>query len=513
MTTQFPCRFGKYLLLERISTGGMAEVFRAKSFGVAGFEKSFALKRILPHISEDPEFIAMFIDEAKIAARLHHANICQIVEFGRVGDYYFQVMEYVPGCDLRKIRRTFQARGRTVPPEIVLLAIEKVCDGLDYAHRKVDVQDRPMGIIHRDVSPQNVLISFEGAVKLIDFGIAKAASRAAKTQAGQIKGKFSYLSPEQITGQDLDGRLDIFALGIVTWELLTGRDLFVAENEMEILRMILRANVPPPSQINPSLPPELDHVVMQALAVNPDDRYQSADEFMEEIQRVSYRLNLRISPTGVQRFMAEEFAEELTVEQEKVKRFWDLSKETRLPESEEDVEDPRKQSVITFSGRRLRPPSERPSSWESSKHITVIQGVASDSSEAMQVSEEDVDELVSTRSTAARDDIMELSDDDIEELLDEEDEGGVEDYEYGEPQEAEEHDWHTQELDEQEYQYEEPQEAEEYEWRTQEADEQEYEEPQEAQDHEWQTLGDEETYGYEEPLESEEREFQYEEPL
>jgi serine/threonine protein kinase len=381
MTTKFPCRFGKYILLEKISTGGMAQVFRAKAFGVAGFEKSFALKRILPHISEDPEFVAMFIDEAKIAAKLHHANICQIVEFGRVGDSYFQTMEYIPGADMRTIRRRFQAEKRVLPPELCLHVVEKVCDGLDYAHRKKDVQGNPLGIIHRDISPQNILVSFEGSVKLIDFGIAKAAHRAAKTQAGQIKGKFSYLAPEQIAGQPLDGRVDLFALGIVLWELLTGRDLFVADSEMEILRMIIRAEVPTVTEFNPSLPRELDNLVLQALAPNPDDRYADAGEFLEEIQRISYKLNMRMGTSRVQDFMASEFSRELQIEENKVRRFADMSKELRLPEKQSmEIEEPKSKpkSVVTFSGRRLQHPNNRPQGPESSE-VTIIQGMTGDS--------------------------------------------------------------------------------------------------------------------------------------
>ena len=402
MTTKFPIRFGKYLLLEKISMGGMAEVFRAKSFGVAGFEKSFALKRILPHISKDPEFVAMFIDEAKIAARLHHANICQIVEFGRVEDSYFQAMEYIPGADTRKIRRTLAANKRPVPPEIAIYIVERVCDGLDYAHRKKGVRGESLGIVHRDVSPQNILVSFEGGVKLIDFGIAKAADRAAKTQAGQIKGKFSYLAPEQITGQQLDGKVDIFALGVVFWEMLTGKDLFVADSEMEILRMIIRGDVPSPSRINPSLPRDLDSLVLQALATNPEDRYMDAGVFHEEIQRVAYKLNMKVGTSVIQNFMTNEFAEDLQKEQEKVRQFLDMSKEMRLPDDPYEESVQRKQSdpvsVVTFSGKRLLPKTQRPQQPEPAD-ITVIQGLSRDSDIAIQTdmavsAEEDIENIL-----------------------------------------------------------------------------------------------------------------------
>ncbi len=410
MTTRFPIKFGKYLLLEKISSGGMAEVYRAKSFGVAGFEKSLAVKRILPHISEDPEFVAMFIDEAKIAAGLHHANICQIVEFGRVGDSYFQAMEYVAGCDMRYIRNRFRDNRRPLPPAVVLHVIERVCDALDYAHRKKDVLGQPLGIVHRDVSPQNMLVSFDGAVKLIDFGIAKAAHRVAKTQAGQIKGKFAYLSPEQIMGQPLDGRSDIFSLGTVMWELLTGRDLFTGANEMDILRKIIRADIPSLSQVAPKLPRELEGLVMQALALSPEDRYPTAGDFMDEIQRVTFRLGITLTGADMQAFMHKEFTEELETERAKVRRFWDLSKEVRVPESDDEAiqDQGRPQTVVTFSGRRLMPKTVRPDFDDDfeSDEMTVVMGLEGEQQDSP--IPEDKQDLSS--------DVMELDEDDLEEI-------------------------------------------------------------------------------------------------
>jgi len=433
MTTTFPVKFGKYLLLERISAGGMAEVFRAKAFGVAGFEKRFAIKKILPTISEDPEFVAMFIDEAKIASRLHHANICQIVEFGRVGRSYFQAMEYIPGCDLRNIRKTLKAQARLVPPEVILHVIERVCDGLDYAHRKTDISGQPLGIVHRDISPQNILVSYEGAVKLIDFGIAKAKNRVAKTQAGQIKGKFAYLSPEQIMGQPIDGRTDIFALGTVLWELLAGRELFTGENEMDILRKIIRAEIPPLAQVNPTLPRELNALVMQALALSPEDRFETAADFMEEIQRLTFKLNMRLDTGDVHRFMATEFAQDIAKEEAKVRRYWDLSHEMRLPETTDEIDQGGKpQTIITFSGRRLMPRPKEDGEFDDSE-VTVIQGVSSDSQTIEPQPENDWAEDFGSLDSAdfrevsshdetepaSIDDVMELADDDLVEVVDE----------------------------------------------------------------------------------------------
>jgi eukaryotic-like serine/threonine-protein kinase len=211
--SNYPVKFGKYLLLERINVGGMAEVFKAKTFGVAGFERILAIKRILPNLVEDDEFIKMFIDEARIAVQLNHTNIVQIYELGKHGDHYYIAMEYLGSRDLRAILDRMRANGQLMQIPQAAYVCAKVCEGLDYAHKKRDQSGQPMNIIHRDVSPQNILIGFEGEVKVIDFGIAKAANRASKTQAGVLKGKFGYMSPEQVRGLPIDRRCDIFAVG------------------------------------------------------------------------------------------------------------------------------------------------------------------------------------------------------------------------------------------------------------------------------------------------------------
>ena len=212
-----PTKFGKYLLLERIAVGGMAEVFVAKAFGVEGFERLLAIKKILPTMGEDAEFIRMFVDEARIAVQLAHANIVQVLELGKHEERLYIAMEYVSGRDLRQLMERFRKRQEAMPLPQVCLIVAEVCEALDHAHRKRDAQGRPLGIVHRDVSPQNVLVSFEGEVKLIDFGIAKAESRLQKTQSGILKGKFSYMSPEQVKGQPIDGRSDVLACGVLLW--------------------------------------------------------------------------------------------------------------------------------------------------------------------------------------------------------------------------------------------------------------------------------------------------------
>ncbi len=279
-----PVPFGKYLLLDRISVGGMAEVFKAKSYGVEGFEKVIAIKRILPSMGEDKDFIKMFIDEAKIAGQLSHANICQIFELGKHQGAHFIAMEYIWGKDLLQIQNRLRKGGQIMPVAMACYVIAKTCEGLDYAHRKRDAMGRHLEIVHRDCSPQNILISYEGEVKLIDFGIARAASRSSRTNAGVLKGKFGYMSPEQVRGLPLDHRSDLFAIGTVFYESLTGERLFQGESDFSTLERVRNADVRPPSELNHSIPPEVESIVMRALARDVKTRYQSGAELHADLQ-------------------------------------------------------------------------------------------------------------------------------------------------------------------------------------------------------------------------------------
>ena len=279
-----PIPFGKYYLLERINVGGMAEVFKAKTVGVEGFERIVALKRILPSIAEDEEFITMFIDEAKIAVQLQHANIAQIFDLGKVDDSYFIALEYVNGRDLRGIFDDVRKQGQIMPMPQVCYVIMQLCEGLDYAHNKRDAQGRDLNLVHRDVSPQNVLVGYEGEVKLIDFGIAKAAGKASKTQAGILKGKFGYMSPEQVRGLPIDRRSDIFALGIVLYEMLTGERLFIGESDFSTLEKVRNVEIVPPSSLNSEVPDKLERIVLKALEKNVEDRYQNAIDLHDDLQ-------------------------------------------------------------------------------------------------------------------------------------------------------------------------------------------------------------------------------------
>jgi eukaryotic-like serine/threonine-protein kinase len=312
-----PVPFGKYLLLDRINIGGMAEVWRGKMFGAGGFERLVAIKRILPNIAEDEEFITMFIDEAKISVQLTHANIAQIYELGHINNSYFIAMEYIPGKDMRAIFERCRKKGEPAPIPLSCYVVSKLCEGLDYAHRKKDGMGRDMNIVHRDVSPQNVLISYEGEVKVIDFGIAKAAGKATKTQAGILKGKFGYMSPEQIRGLPLDRRSDVFAIGVCLYEMLTGERLFVGDSDFSVLEKVRKAEVTPPSTYNRRVPEQLEKIVLKALARDVDTRYQYANELADDLQRFLITSDSIFSRKDLMQYMKSTFAEE--VEREKMR--------------------------------------------------------------------------------------------------------------------------------------------------------------------------------------------------
>ena len=304
------------MLLERISVGGMAEVFKAKSFGVEGFEKILAIKRILPSLAEDSDFIEMFIDEAKICGQLNHANICQIFELGRVQDSHFIAMEFVWGKDLLQMQNRFRKQRQTMKPEMAAFIAAKLCEGLDYAHKKKDATGKPLTIIHRDISPQNILVSYEGELKIIDFGIAKAASRSSQTQAGVLKGKFGYMSPEQVRGLPLDRRSDVFAIGTILYEMLTADRLFIGDSDFETLERVRNVDVPPPSKANPSVPAKLEQIIMRALTRDVDERYQWASEMMEELQAFLMSYEPVFNAKGLAAWMRTSFGPEMKREQE-----------------------------------------------------------------------------------------------------------------------------------------------------------------------------------------------------
>ncbi|MCY1076492.1 serine/threonine protein kinase [Archangium lansingense] len=270
-----PQLFGKYQLLKKLATGGMAEVWLARQKGIEGFAKNVVVKRILPHLAEDREFVDMFGNEARIAARFNHPNIAQVYEFGEANGTYFIAMEFIHGEDLGRVMRKAYNAGGWIARPLAIRIVASACEGLYYAHTRSDDSGRPLKVVHRDISPQNILISFDGSVKLVDFGIAKAADQASATKSGAIKGKFAYMAPEQAAGKPLDHRADIFAIGLVLYELLTGTRPLKRESELGTLQAAMECNILPPSQVA-DVPPELDEVVMRALAKAADDRYRDA---------------------------------------------------------------------------------------------------------------------------------------------------------------------------------------------------------------------------------------------
>ena len=319
--------FGKYLLLDRISVGGMAEVFKAKSYGVEGFEKVIAIKRILPSMGEDRDFIKMFIDEAKIVGQLAHANICQIFELGRTDGAHFIAMEYIWGKDLLQIQNRLRKLKQHMPAAMACFIVAKVCEGLDYAHKKRDALGRPLEIVHRDCSPQNILISYEGEVKIIDFGIAKAASRSSKTQAGVLKGKFGYMSPEQVRGLPLDRRSDLFSVGTILYECLTGDRLFVGETDFSTLEKVRNVDVPPPRSVNPNIPEAVERIIMKALARDAEDRYQWCSEMVADLQRYLMSQDNVFTAKSLATWLKEGFSGELDKERQQLESFKKVGRE------------------------------------------------------------------------------------------------------------------------------------------------------------------------------------------
>ena len=281
--------FGKYQILHRIASGGMAEIYKARLEGIGGFQRTFAIKRILPHLSRNPEYVSMLVDEAKVAGLLSHANIVQILDLGQVEGIWYIAMEFVNGRDFGDVLRRAKSKGLSLPvPHMVFVAIE-LLKGLEYAHQRQVMRGGrpvPLNIIHRDVSPPNIMLSFQGEVKLTDFGIARASLKALETQSGVIKGRFDYMSPEQAEGaKDLDQRSDLFSVGVVLYEGLTGVHPFRGENELATAHQVQSGKYKPLSAINTSVPFTLETIVDRALRVNREDRYPTATAFKEALDK------------------------------------------------------------------------------------------------------------------------------------------------------------------------------------------------------------------------------------
>ena len=290
----------RYTVLERLGGGGQAEVFRGVSESLQGFKKPVAIKRVLPHLTNNPQFVAMFLDEARLSLFLQHANIVQVFDISKAEDgTYFLVMEFVDGCDLKALINHQQAT-RTIDVALILHIMIEAAKGLHYAHTLDHPQTgQPLGIVHRDVSPPNIMLSKNGEVKVVDFGLAKAESQVEITEKGMVKGKFAYLSPEAAFGKEIDARTDVFALGIITWEMLTGRRLFYADDPHQTIELVRAARVPSLPALNPKVDAELDAVVRRALARDPAQRTPSAADFADDLAHHLFDRGLKVTSRNV----------------------------------------------------------------------------------------------------------------------------------------------------------------------------------------------------------------------
>jgi len=299
----------RYQVVERIAAGGMAEVYRGESAGIEGFRKKVAIKRVLPKLSANREFIHMFLDEARLCSYLSHSRCVQVFDIGQGGGAHFIVMEFVDGADLQGVLEFLQSRNTLMPVEVACLIAMNICEGLAYAHQACDHQGNPLNIVHRDISPHNVLITKFGEVKLVDFGLAKASSHLMEEDEDMVKGKFGYLAPEVTLGQGADKRVDIFAAGILLWEMLAGRRLFKGESDVDTFKLVRATHVPDPRQIRPEVPENLVRVVMKALARDPAQRYSTADDLAKDLSIVLLAGDRPVTYLDIARLVREAAAE------------------------------------------------------------------------------------------------------------------------------------------------------------------------------------------------------------
>ncbi|MCD4744321.1 MAG: protein kinase [Desulfobacteraceae bacterium] len=308
-----PKKFGKYLLIDKIAAGGLAELFQSRVSGAQGFEKLIAIKTILPHLAQENELVNCFIDEAKLAALLNHQNIVQIYDFGDIDGTFFIAMQYLVGKDLRRVLDKAKEKNIFFDLGYSLYITSLICSGLDYAHNLKDLQGRPLELIHRDVTPQNIIITYDGDVKIVDFGIAKAAARSTLTQIGTIKGKVAHMSPEQASGQSIDSRSDIFSTGIILYELITGQKMFQGDT-MEILAKVRDCNFKLPESIVSDLPQKVYSILHRSLAKDPDRRYQTCGEMQADLEECIHELALWPTSRGLSKIMNSIYENEIIAE-------------------------------------------------------------------------------------------------------------------------------------------------------------------------------------------------------
>ncbi|MGE0790335.1 MAG: serine/threonine protein kinase [Sandaracinaceae bacterium] len=310
-------KVGDYEIVAKLKAGGMATLFLGERRGASGFSRHVAIKVVHEHLANDPMFVRMFVDEALLSSKIHHPNVVHVEELRQVGGRHFLVMEYVHGCALSSLMLALRRRGRTLSPELATYVAIQVAEGLHAAHTAKDSAGLPLGVVHRDVSPQNVLLAYRGHVKLIDFGVAKAAGRAQQTTGGSLKGKIRYMSPEQAMGKEVDARTDVYALGVVLWECLTGHKAFQADNDFALLEMVRDPKLPAASQHNPQVPPVLDEVIATALAKDPGNRYQSAQEMRRALAK-ALPSALALDSSDLERLLGAVMSEAIAADLEKL---------------------------------------------------------------------------------------------------------------------------------------------------------------------------------------------------
>jgi serine/threonine-protein kinase len=343
---------GRYRVVDEIGVGGMASVHLARMDGPGGFQKWVAIKRIHPHLVEDETFVNMFLDEARVAARISHPNVATVFELGKHEDTYWIAMEYLHGEPLREVMRRTEELGQPMPPEIACRVIADAAEGLHSAHELLGKNGEKLGLVHRDVTPHNLFVTYDGSTKVVDFGIAKFSSRMANTRAGTLKGKLAYMSPEQVAGEPIDRRTDVFALGVVLWELTTGQRLFRMESDLDTLAKVQECNVPRPSTIVRGYPIDLEKIVMKALAKTKNERYRTSREFSRALQSLLMRRGLFVASDEVAAYMATVFSDRIQKREAhlrwaaEVTQTLDIDKLKGMPASPWQTEDG---SILTYN--------------------------------------------------------------------------------------------------------------------------------------------------------------------
>jgi tRNA A-37 threonylcarbamoyl transferase component Bud32 len=309
-------RFGAYEIIRPLARGGMAELFLVRAKGPEGFEKTFVLKRILPHLAENPRLTRAFLDEAKLVATFDHPHIAHVHDMGTAEGSYFFTMDFVHGVDLRALLKRYRRERTPMPLALAVLIARNIASALHYAHERRGPDGKHLGVVHRDVSPSNIIVSYDGVPKLVDFGIAKAATSSTKTQTGMLKGKIAYMSPEQAKGLPLDRRTDVYALGIILWEMIAGRRLYKCENDMATIQRIINAPAESPRPHRPDCPRGLEQIVMRALALDIDARYQTAAQLEHDLEELALAQRYKQSATVLGAELAQRYADELALWEE-----------------------------------------------------------------------------------------------------------------------------------------------------------------------------------------------------